>query len=36
LHLAWHRRSERDAAVRHVADLIEAVLGDAALVSPPA
>lgn len=36
LHLAWHRRSERDPAARHVADLIEAVLGEPAAVSPPA
>ncbi|MGE7472934.1 LysR substrate-binding domain-containing protein [Bosea sp. NPDC003192] len=36
LHLAWHRRSERDPAVRHVAGLIEAVLGEAAVLSPPA
>jgi DNA-binding transcriptional LysR family regulator len=36
LHLAWHRRSERDPAVRHVARLIETVLGEAAMVGPPA
>ncbi|MGX1787404.1 LysR family transcriptional regulator [Bosea sp. NPDC055332] len=36
LHLAWHRRSESDPAVRHVARLIEAVLGEAVMVSPPA
>jgi len=36
LHLAWHRRSESDAAVQHIARLIEAVLGEAAAVSPPA
>lgn len=36
LHLAWHRRSERDPAVQHVARLIEAVLGETAAVAPPA
>lgn len=36
LHLAWHRRSERDPAVRHVADLIEVVLGEAVAINPPA
>ncbi|WID95874.1 LysR family transcriptional regulator [Bosea vestrisii] len=36
LHLAWHRRSEGDLAVQHVARLIEAVLGEAAAISPAA
>lgn len=36
LHLAWHRRSERDPAAQYVAHVIEAVLGEAAVVSPPA
>jgi len=36
LHLAWHRRSEADAAVQHVARLIESVLGEAAAISPAA
>ncbi|HEV7326567.1 MAG TPA: LysR family transcriptional regulator [Bosea sp. (in: a-proteobacteria)] len=35
LHLAWHRRSESDPAVQHVARLIEVVLGEAAAVNPP-
>lgn len=30
LHLAWHRRSDRDIAVQHVARLIEAALGEPA------
>lgn len=29
LHLAWHRRSERDPGVQHVAGLIEELLADA-------
>lgn len=36
LHLAWHRRSELDPAVQHVARLIESALGAAALITPPA
>lgn len=35
LHLAWHRRSESDPAVQHVARLVEAVLGEAAPIGPP-